>query len=330
MLHDRRRFIAGLAAAALSAATARAQAPRSSGKPAQVALLYETTAAKASGINEFIDIMRGLGWVEGRNIVYDRVYADDDETRLPALAAALVSRSPDVIRTVSGSATLAVLARTRTIPIVFNAANSPVENGLVKSLARPGGNVTGISNIGWELGGKRLQLLKQVMPKLARVGVLVNPTRTESLREQKLIEQAGTTLGVKIVPALVKETRELDAAFALLAKNRVEAVLTTHSLFFLDQRKRILELAATRRLPVIGHRSQFVDDGALLSYSSMLAEQVRRSSAMIDKILKGAKPADIPVEQPTLFELVVNKKTAKTLGIKFPGETMIQATRVIE
>ena len=128
----------------------------------------------------------------------------------------------------------------------------------------------------------------------------------------------------------MKETRELDAAFALLAKNRVEAVLTTHSLFFLDQRKRILELAATRRLPVIGHRSQFVDDGALLSYSSMLAEQVRRSSAMIDKILKGAKPADIPVEQPTRFELVVNMKTAKMLGIKFSGETMLQATRVIE
>jgi putative ABC transport system substrate-binding protein len=188
-----------------------------------------------------------------------------------------------------------------------------------------------VQNIGWELGGKRLQLLKQALPKIARVGVLVDPGPTSSgPQEFKVIEKAAATLGVTAIPAMAKGVGEFDAAFASLVKNRVEAMLVTQTAVFHIGRKRILALAASRRLPVVGFRSEYADDGALMSYSSPLSDQVRRSAQMADKILKGTKPADIPVEQPTKFELVVNAKTAKTLGITIPGEILLQAGRVIE
>ena len=325
----RRKFLIGLTA--IYASSARAQAPERAGKPLRVGILATTTQAKYQVFERpFVDTMRELGWVEGRNIVYDRVYADDDETRLPALAAALVARSPDLIHALNIAPALAAFAKTRTIPIVFGAIGDPIGLGLIQNLAHPGGNVTGIANIGWELGGKRLQLLKQALPKITRVGVLVNPLVAVGAREQKLIEPAAATLGVTVIPAMVKETKELDAAFALLAKNRAEAVLTTQNLQFVNERKRILDLAAKQRIPVVGHRSEFAEDGALISYSAILTGQIRRAAQLADKILKGTKPADIPVEQPTRFELAVNMKTAKALGITIPGEIMLQATRVIE
>jgi len=324
---DRRKFL--LALPALYAASARAQTP--AGKTVRVGLFVPTTAAKYQVLEKsFVDAMRELGWIEDRNVTYDRVYGDDDMKRLPALATALVTRGPALIYTASNPVTLAALAKTHTIPIVFSTSNDPVEFGLVKSLAHPGGNVTGVANIGFELGGKRLQLLKQALPKIARVGVLVHPSLPESPRELKLIESAATPLGITVIPVTVKEPAGLDAGFALLTKHRVEALLTTHISMFLTNRKRILEFAATRRTPVIGHRGQFADDGALMSYSSILTEQIRRAAQLADKILKGAKPADIPVEQPPRFELVVNLKTARALAIKMPGEIMLQATRVIE
>ena len=326
---ERRKFLIGLAA--LYAAHARAQAPERAGKPVRVGILELSTRAKRQVQEKtFIGGMRELGWEEGRNISYDRVYADDDEARLPALAAELVARDPNLIHVLSNPATLAAFAKTRTIPIVFSAANDPVEIGSVKSLAHPGGNVTGVANISWELGGKRLQLLKQAMPKVARVGVLVHPLRWETAREQKLIEQAGATLRVTVIPVRAKQAGEFDAAFASLVKCRAEALLTTHIGFFMDERKRILDLAARRRIPVVGHRSQLADDGALISYSALITDQIRRAAQLVDKILKGAKPADIPIEQPTKFELVVNMKTAKALGITIPGEILLQAMRVIE
>lgn len=328
-MNHRRKLIVALGAGALTAPFG--SFAQQQGKVWRVAVLATTTQAKFKMAEEtLVGAMRELGWVEGRNVTYDRVYADDDESRLPALAAALVARGPDLIYSGSNPVTLAAFAKTRTIPIVFSASNDPVETGLVQSLARPGGNVTGISNIGWELGGKRLQMLKKALPKLNRVGVLVNPTRPECLREQALIEQAGTTLGIKVLPALMQEPKELGGAFALLAKNRVEAVLTTHYVLFMDQRKGILKLAQAQRIPVAGHRSEMANDGALMSYSALHTDQIRRAAQLADKILKGAKPADIPVEQPTKFELVVNMKTAKMLGITIPGEIMLQADRVIE
>ena len=292
----------------------------------------DTRAAAEAGVSKtFIDAMRELGWVEGRNIVYDRVYAENDTSRLPALAAALVARAPDLIWVVPASAALAAFASTRTIPIVFSGSTNVVERGLVKTLARPGGNVTGVQTIGWALGGKRLQLLKQTLPKIIRVGVLVEPNPdSASQQESKEIEKAAATLGVTVIPAMAEGVGEFDAAIASLVKDRVEALLFATSPLFLSERKRILALAASRRLPVVGGRSEFADDGALMSYSSPRSDQIRRSAQMADKILKGAKPADIPVELPTKFELVVNVKTAKSLGITIPGEILLQASRVIE
>ena len=328
---NRRETLAALLVLCAAAGPLRAQAPAQPGRPVRIGMLT-TTSQAGYRIQEkiFVNAMRELGWVEGRNVVYDRVYADDDEARLPALAKALVSRSPDLIHVINNPTALAALAQTRTIPIVMGASIDPVAYGLVKSLARPGGNVTGIVNIGMELGPKRLQLLKEALPKLSRVGVLVHPLWPPSLREQKLIEQAAPTLGVAVSPLSVNQPTDLEAAFALAAKNRVDAVLTTHVAPFLDLRKRLLELAARQRIPVVGHRGELAEDGALIAYGSILADQIRRSVQQVDKVLKGAKPADLPVEQPTKFEIVVNLRTAKVLGVMIPQAFLARADRVIE
>lgn len=329
-MNNRRKLV--IALGALFAGSAHAQPAERAGKTMRVGILSPSTRAAAAGRNKtFVDAMRELGWVEGRNIIFDHVYADNDASRLPALAAALVARAPDLIWVGPTAAARAALAGTRTIPIVFSSSTNVVEQGLVKSLARPGGNVTGVQTIGWELGGKRLQLLKQVLPKIARVGVLVDPNPdSASQQESREIEKAAATLGLTAVPAMVKGVGEFDAAIASLVKNRVEALLVTTAFLLQNEHKRILELAASRRLPVVGTRSEYADGGALMSYSALLSDQVHRSAQMVDEILKGAKPADIPVELPTKFELVVNAKTAKALSITIPGDILLQAGRVIE
>ncbi|OGA54552.1 MAG: hypothetical protein A3F74_22135 [Betaproteobacteria bacterium RIFCSPLOWO2_12_FULL_62_58] len=324
---SRRAFLLGLAA--LYPVVARSQrAPRSE-KPLRVGILTLFPAAMFR-IQEkaFVDSMRELGWVEGRNIIFDRVYADNDAARLPVLAAELVSRGPHVIYAQANLPARAAFSETSKVPIVFAGVDDPVQLGVIKSLSRPGGNITGIVNMGWELSGKRMQLLKEAMPKLGRVGVLMTPYRGAS-EGLKLIEQAAGS-NVQVIPAMVKGAKELDAAFALLAQNKVDAVLTSHVTLFLRERKRIVELAAKQRLPVMGHRSELADSGALMSYSSLLTDDIRRGAQLVDKVLKGTKPTDIPVEQPTKFALVVNMKTAKALGIAIPQSILLQAERVIE
>ena len=313
----------------MSAACAQPQ--KSATKSVRIGLLQigsPETAPDSTSAQRFVTALRELGWVEGRNVVYDRVYAGGKFNRLPELAGELVARRPDLVYAATNSQVLALAAKTRTIPIVFSGFANPVEFGLVKSLARPGGNATGIANIGWELGGRRMQLLKQVMPNIKRVGVLVTPFGLKHFPEQQLIEKAAGG-SVEVTAALVKEG-DLDAAFALLAERRVEAVLTTHLALFLRERRRVLDLAGKHGIPVIAHRSEVAEAGALLSYSSILLEQIRAAAQIADKILKGAKPADIPVERPTKFELVVNLKTARTLGVTVPQSVLLQADRVVE
>jgi len=333
-VNERRKLLVVLGAAAVAPRAVLAQSKQvreRAGKPARVGILERTTQAKYRQLEKtFVDAMRELGWVEGRNVLYDRVYADDDVTRLSGLATALVKRAPDVVYTASGEPAQAAFASTRTIPIVLGSVSDPVESGYVQSLARPGGNVTGVTNFGTELGPKRLQLVKEALPKTARVGVLLQPLTPSGPKELKLIEQASLPLGVTVTPASAKQAGELDAALASLAKNRVEALLTTHTQLFQLERKRILDFAARQRIPVIAHRSEMADDGALLSYGSILADQIRRAAYLVDKLLKGAKPADTPVERPTKFELVVNMKTAKALGIKIPQSILVRADKVIE
>ena len=308
---------------------ARAQSKGPSGKPVRVGILRAGRASAPQTYPKlFMQTLRELGWVEGRNVVYDRVYAEGDFARLPALAAELVARSPDLVYANNNPAALAVFRKTRTIPIVFSAVLDPIDAGLVQSLARPGGNVTGVANIGPELAAKRMQILREAFPKIQRAGVLMITGGT-SARALKAVEQTvGTT--VRVIPAAANTAAELDAGFSLLVEQRAEAVLLLQTALFMTERKRVLDLAMKHRLPVMGYRTPFADDGALMAYSELLSEQVYRAAHIADKILRGAKPADIPVEQPTKFELVINLKTAKALGITIPEKLLLQADRVIE
>jgi ABC-type uncharacterized transport system substrate-binding protein len=328
----RRRFVFG--ATALPALAwmpfARAQSAKPAAKVMRVGLLLINPAVAVRGPNTtlLIEMLRELGWIEGRNISYEFSSADGDESRLPEAAAALVARRPDVICVNNGPLARAAFAATRTIPIVFHSVPDPVGAGLVKSLSQPAGNVTGVATFGGELGGRRMQILKEALPKVSRVGVLVTPSTTVA-NEQKFIEQAAGA-GVRVFPASINTAADLQGAFATFANAKIEAMLITQSALHMRERKAILQLAARQRIPAIGFRSQQVEDGALMSYNSSLADHARRAAHLVDKVLKGAKPAEIPVEQPTKFELVVNLKTAKVLGITIPQSIILQASRVIE
>ncbi|MGQ0524836.1 MAG: ABC transporter substrate-binding protein [Betaproteobacteria bacterium] len=296
-------------------------------------ITFARSTAEPNNIKSFIGALSALGWSEGRDIVYDVVYAEGDQARLPALAEKIVAGRPDVILAPSAFELAPVLKNTGSIPVVFWGVNDPVAQGYVKSLARPDGNVTGIANIGWELAGKRMQLLKEVLPKISRVGVLVTSARSSSL-EQKFIEQAAggniKVVPAKVTPAMVKAPPDLDAALALLAENRVEAVLTTQISVFSRERRRILDFTTARGIPLIAHAASMADDGSLVAYAPVFSERIERSASIVNKLLRGAKPADIPVEQPTKFELVINLKTAKALGITIPEKLLLRADRVIE
>jgi len=307
-----------------------AQAAKSAGKPARVGLLFTDDAKSEQARNKvFVETMRELGWIEGGNIVYDRANADGDYARLPALAAKLVGSKPDLIYVSATQEVRAALAATRAIPIIFSATNDPVRSGLVKSLARPGGNVTGIANIGPELGPKRLQLIREAMPGISRVGLLISPVIAPLQVERKLIDEAAGR-HIKVISAIVNEAGDMGAGFRLFVESQVEAVLTTHIGLYFRLRKKLIDVATGHRLPVVGHRSPFADSGALMTYRSNLGEQIRRSAHLVDKVLRGTKPSDIAVEQPTKFELAINLKTAKALGITIPEKLLLRADRVIE
>ena len=330
----RRRLLAiGAAWPALAwVGVARAQTKSAAQKMMRVGVLSEYTSAGFQELSKpFFDRMRELGWVEDRNVIYDHAHSAGDLARLPELAKALVARHPDVILVRSTRPSLAVAAATRTIPIVFGGVTNPDQRGLVKSLRQPGGNVTGTTMMGGVLGGKRLQLLKQAIPKIERVAVLVNPSYSPTSSEDfRLVEQAAKILGVSIVSEQVTDAKDLNAAFARFTQSRVEAVLPTQNPLFARERAQILELAAKQRIPVMGFTGSWADDGTLISYSASLVEEMQNAARLVDKILKGAKPADIPVEQSTRFELVVNMKVAKALGITIPQSFLIQVDKVID
>lgn len=311
------------------AGAARAQPKKPAARLMRVGIItLGRSSAEPNYTNLFIGALKRLGWVEGRDIVYDVVYAEGDQARLPALAEKIVAGKPDVILAPSAFELRPVLKNTSTVPVIFWGVSDPVALGFVKSLARPGGTATGFANIGYELGGKRMQLLRETLPRISRVGVLLTPSRLSTL-EHKSIEQAAGA-NVKVVPAILKEARELDAALALLGESRVEAVLTTQISVFNREHLRILDFAFARGIPLIGNWAEMADSGALMAYGSVLAERIERSAHIMDRILRGTKPADIPVEQPTKFELIVNLKTAKKLGLKIPEKVLLRADRVIE
>ncbi len=293
-------------------------------------LTGESLSANAARFEAFRQGLRELGYVEGKKIVIERRFADGKLDRLPALAAELVRLKVDLIATTGGAATRAAKEATSTIPIVMTNDSDPVGDGFVASLARPGGNVTGLSNFAPELGGKRLEILREVVPKVSRVAVLGTSTNPGYAQVSKGIELAAKAFGVKLQYLDVLDSKDIETAFRAASRGRADAVLTLTSGILFTQRAQIVDLAAENRLPAIYPYSLYVEAGGLMFYGVNVLDLDRRAATYVDKILKGAKPAELPVEQPTKFELVINLRTAKALGLTISPELLIRADRVIQ
>ena len=330
---NQRRLLLLALGAALTCNAALLRAQTSSGSVRRVGVLAPNTHAKEEiTLKPFFEQMRQLGWIEGQNIAYDRVYADDQHSMLARLAAELVARKPEVFYAAVTPAAVAAKQATQTIPVVFGSVADPVGIGLVTSLARPGGNVTGMSSsVTGMLAPKLVEFLREILPGVKRLGLLGDSTDPTAKLTQQALVPVAASLGQTIILAEAANPVEFDAAVARLVADRVDAILIAgNSPLVFNLRARLIELANQKRLPVIAYRSQVADAGALFSYGASQADYLRRSALLVDKILKGAKPADIPVEQPTLFELVVNLKAAKALGITIPQSILLRADRVIE
>jgi putative tryptophan/tyrosine transport system substrate-binding protein len=273
--------------------------------------------------------LRELGYAEGKNIVIEWRFGEGKFERVPALAAELVRLKVNVIVTSGPAATRPAKEATSTIPIVMAQDNDPVENGFVASLARPGGNITGLSTLSPQLSGKRLELLKEILPPLSRVAVFVNSTEPGNAQNLRETDHAAGALGVKLQYLDVRSPKDIETAFREASKARADAVLMLPNAVHFSQRKHIAELAIKRRLPVIYGRPEYVEAGGLMNYGVSFADLDRRAATYVDKILKGAKPADLPVEQPTKFELVINLKTAKQIGLTIPPNVLARADKVI-
>ena len=310
------------------AVIAHAQQPK---KVPRIGYLSNGDPATESTGSEAIRLaLRELGYVEGQNIATEYRYTEGKRDRLPDLLAELVRLKVDVIVTGGPASTRAAKEATSTIPIVMEFDNDPVGNGFVPSLARPGGNITGLSTLAPELSGKQLELLKEIVTKLSRVAVFGNttlPGNAQALRETELAAEA---LKLKVQYIDMLGPKDFETAFRAASKGRAEAVLALASPVFVLQRTQIADLAAKSRLPAIYDRQEFVDDGGLMSYGTNFTDLSRRAATYVDKILKGAKPADLPVEQPTKFEIVINLKTAKQIGLTIPSHVLLQADRVIK
>ena len=279
----------------------------------------------------FIEGLRELGYVEGQNTTIADRSSEGKYERLPDLAADLVRLKVDVIVVPAPQNAVAAMQATRTIPIVMASAGDPVESGLVDSLARPGGNVTGTTgNVGPEILGKRLELLKEAVPKVFRVALLWNPANPSSASYLGETKAAARSLGVQLQMLEARGPEELEGVFAAMTRERADALFVMPDGMFLLHRTRIAGLAAKQRLPTMFGGRDHVDAGGLMSYAASLREGFRRAATYVDKILKGAKPGDLPLERPTKFELVINLKTAKTLGLTIPQSLLMRADQVIE
>ncbi len=281
-------------------------------------------------VEAFREGLRDLGYVEGRNIVLEYRWAEGKLDRLPGLAAELVGLNVNVITTWSTPAALAARNATPTIPIIFGGVGDPVRIGLVASLAHPGGTATGVSTLAEELSGKRLELLRETVPRATRVAMLWNSTNPSMVSRAEEVQKAARILGVTLQSLRVYDLTTFDSAFATITRSRPDALLTLVDPFTVQYRKRIVDFAAAQRLPAIYEARQFVDAGGLMSYGPSPAVMQRRVAVYVDKILKGVKPAEIPVEQPTRFEMVLNMRTAKALGLTFPPTIMVRADEVIQ
>jgi putative tryptophan/tyrosine transport system substrate-binding protein len=275
--------------------------------------------------------MQDLGYVEGRDITFEHRFADGKPERLPALATELVRLKVDVIVTATNPTTVAAKLATSTIPIVMANGNDPVGAGLVASLARPGGNISGLTqDVGDELWGKRLELLKEVVPKLSRVAILWRPSFEPNATRKKPTEEVAQKLGLVVRFTEFQEADDFKNAFASMGKERVGGVLVFGDPVAFERRAQIADFAVRNRLPTIYNIREFVEVGGLMSYGASLADQWRRAATYVDQILKGAKPAELPVEQPMKFEFIINVKTAKQIGLTIPPNVLARADKVIK
>jgi putative ABC transport system substrate-binding protein len=330
---NQRRLLLFALGASLSCHEARSQAQTAAGMMRRVGVLAPSTRAREEVIlKPFFDEMRQLGWIEGQNISYDRVYADDQQERLPSLAAELVARKPELIYAPPTPAAVAAKRATQTIPIVFGQAFDPVGIGLVASLARPGGNVTGMSaSVTDPLQPKRIELLHEILPGVKRIGLLGDATDPGARLIQQDLAPLAAQMGLTLTYVEAANPVQFDAAVAKLVAERVDAILTVAvSPLIGNLKARLIELANQQRIPVVAGGTSYADAGALFVYGASTADTLRRSALLVDKILRGARPADLPVEQPNRFELLVNLKAAKALGITVPRSILLRADRVIE
>jgi putative ABC transport system substrate-binding protein len=328
---DRRRFLLTSLAGALAGPLAVEAQPAA--KVPRIGWLPVNLAAAPHNLEPFRQGLRDLGYVEGRNLVIETRDAEGRLERLPALAAELVALKVDVIVAPGTPQALAAKNATRTIPIVFVGAADPVREGLVTSLARPGGNATGSSNLAPELVGKRLELLKQAVPAVSRVAVLRQPGAVPERAEKDMLKEAevaARALGLQPQFVEARGPADVDRAFSDMTRARAGALTVLPSAMFVSERRRLVDLAAKNRLPAVYGSREFVDAGGLMSYGPNIADLNRRAATYVDKILKGAKPGDLPIEQPTKFEVAINLKTAKALGLTIPPSLLARADQVIE
>jgi putative tryptophan/tyrosine transport system substrate-binding protein len=289
-----------------------------------------TVSGSAVLVDAFRQELSKLGWIEGKDITIEYRFAEQKNERLPELAADLVRLKVDLIVVSSGPAASAAKQATATIPIVMANVGDPVAFGLVASLARPGGNVTGNASLAPELNTKRLEILKDAVPKLARVGLLLAPG-SSALPQMKELRPAASALKVKLEEIETQvDAKGLESAFKTAKQKQVNAIMTTTTPRFFAERKRIVELAGKYRLPAIYFQKEFVDEGGLMSYGVDYTDLFRRAAVYVDKILKGAKPADLPVQQATKFEFVINLKAAKQIGLTIPPEVLARANQVVK
>ncbi len=282
-------------------------------------------------VEAFRQGLRDLGYIEGKNILVEYRYAEGKQDRIPSIVAELVQLKVDVVVAAALPAIRAAKQATKTIPIVMVTTQDPVATGLVDSLARPGGNITGLTRLTRDLNGKRLELLKEVVPEISRVGVLMDANMIDRVPAFKDYETTARVLKIQLQSLEVRgPDPDFDAAFQAAAKGRVSALITITDALLNRYPKRIADLAIKKRLPSMYERSEYVEAGGLVSYAASDAESFRRAAFYVDKILKGAKPADLPVEQPTKFEFVINLKTAKQIGLTIPPNVLVRADRVIK
>lgn len=324
---NRRDTILALAALGVAPLAAKAQ---QAGKVWRIGLPLIYGDLDNPNVAAFRDELRKLGWVEGKNIVIEYRLAQGKQEQIPDLIAEMVRLKFDLIVTGSTPSAIAAKAATRDIPIVFSMVSDPVASGLVASLARPGGNLTGWSNMLPETSAKLLELLKEIMPNGSRVAVLFDPSNPGKILEIKVLQAAAQRLGLTLRSLQVRGLSDIKAAFSAMTKERPDGLVVLQDAVTGSHREAIAQSVAGIRLPAIYQVSEFVDAGGLMSYGMNMVRQYRRSAVYVDKILKGAKPAELPVEQPTMFELVVNLKAAKTIGLKIPQSVMLRADRVIE